>query len=661
MISDFQTRADTDHYTHDKMEKAYQVLSNYDLDLICVVGDLADNGKKDQITIVSDIYDKYWKEKSIPMFYCMGNHDMDTDGSIDMYRTVFDDYNYKYDVGEFSSTGNRHAIVNGYHFLAVQVESYYTPDNSLTMGGQYSAETLAWLDETLESITRENPNQYVFIITHLPIYDTVYGSTRVTSEWTWYTKQLNSVLDKYPQAMTFGGHIHYTLDAETSIWQGNFTALGTSAVAYTCLEPGFVNENGGKGDVTMPDSTKLSQGYVLEVDKNGNVNIKRIDFTENATIKSDFTLKAPCEDKSHLDTYNFDRRKTLNVPPHWVTKDAQITLADRAILHSQKASLSFTTALDDDCVYYYKIEIYRNGIIDRVVKYVTDFYKATKVVTETESLTIPLDSVSTNAQYTIKLYAVDIWGAESEAQTINLKTQETDDSQLPSKLMDVIISNGNISDLAKNASFENKKAAISKETVSFDSKTYTVDTIKISEKNQAYIGKFDTIQSAYGANAKFSSGMSIELFFSDLDFNGSEKHYIMASRQKGGFGVYIENGKISFELFTTTNEYEVLTVTSKEIISDALTHIMCVYDANCKALRLYINGKLSDATNVFGQYICATGVLYNRFALGSNLRQSLNPADGASNLLLVDANMYSLPLTDNQVTIAYNDAVNSLK
>jgi len=590
----------------------------------------------------------------------MGNHDMRNTDAVDMYLDIFGDYNYKYDVENIQSTGNRHAVVDGYHFLAVQVEDYYTKDGSTTGGGWYSAETLKWLDDTLAKITKENPNQYVFIITHLPIYDTVYGSTRVTTSFSWYTKELTSILNKYPQAMTFGGHIHYTLDAETSIWQGNFTALGTSAVAYTCLEGGFNNVDGGIADVTMPDATSLSQGYVLQVDGDGDVKIIRLDFTEGETIKQDFILEAPKADKSHLKPYNHENRTANNSAPYWVKKDASMILGSNAANNTQSAQISLTSALDDDSVYYYEVEIYRNGKLERTVKHVTNFYKATDFNYKTEALKISINSLAVNSSYKVSICAVDIWGAKSEKQTMEFDTIKIDDSKLPAAYMDLNLKNGTVTDTLGNVTFTNKGASVSYESVKHAGKIYSVNSIRISATKQAYLGKFAKFPISAIATAKFDGGMSFEVFFVDLAPSNGDNP-IMCAWQSGGWGIAMYNKQVMLQVYTGTSGGEYTAVKSPQNVSQTeLTHVIGVYDSRCRMLRLYVNGALVATESVVGGYKPGNGDVFNHFSFGTDLGSDLALANYTSNVIIVDANIYTTPLTDNQAKLAYQAAVKNL-
>jgi len=658
MISDFQTRSDSRHYTHAHMDTAFKMLKGYNPDIVCVVGDLAENGKQDQITAVSNIYDKYFKDK-VPMFYCMGNHDIQNGECRTMYQTVFGKYNYKYDVENIQNTGNRHAVVNGYHFLAVDVESYNTRDGSYDAGGRYSSSTIEWLDKTLAKITSENPNQYVFIITHLPIYNTVYGSTRITQNtFSWYTKELFAVLDKYPQAVTFGGHIHYTLDAETSIWQGNFTALGTSAVAYTCFEDIFANDTlTGELDVMPHDAEKMSQGYVLKVDSLGNVRITRLDFTEGKVIKRDFVLKTPAADRSHLIDYNFDYRMSYNTPPTWVNSDAQILLSNAAN-GAQPARLTGTAATDDDMVYYYEVEFIRNGTLERTAKYITDMYKAVTADDMSKTIDINLYSLKQNSEYEIRVYAVDIWKVRSEPQIIKIKTATIDDSSLPVPFMDVDTKNNTLVDIQSNVTFTKYGSVATVNSIFFNGKTYNYPATHLLTPSTAYVGSYKV--SAFPEKLKqiYNAGVTFEIFFSDLA-PSTDTRPIMSCMQNNGWEMSVQNGRLCFKIYTGSSGGKFNFVYC-DLPNEGLNlnHVVAVFDSACKTLRLYLNGKLVDAVGTVHEYITKNDPQY--VSIGSSFNNDIKLNNNGANILLADAKIYHSALTDNQVKLAYDTAVENL-
>ena len=135
----------------------------------------------------------------------------------------------------------RDNLVAGYHILSV------TPTHTGPV--TYPAETKAWLDAKLQALTEADPERYVILNTHPMIENTCYGSLLGTPTgiaqsdiWqasdNWATRDLTSILQKYPQVVTFGGHLHFPLNDPRSLWQGDFTSLGCGSTRYMAIENG---------------------------------------------------------------------------------------------------------------------------------------------------------------------------------------------------------------------------------------------------------------------------------------------------------------------------------------------------------------------------------------------------------------------------------------
>jgi len=658
MISDFQLQADAGHYTQTHLTTALGIIKRAKPDLVCVVGDMTEYSLDSEIKIVSNTYDKFYKNSQVPMFYCLGNHDIVEENAISRFRNIFSDYNYRYDVENIQSTGNRHAVVNGYHFLAVHATDYHTIESNGAEGAKYAAETKTWLDKTLKQITSENPNQYVFIITHPPIYDTTWHTDRISKNWNWYTKELTEILNKYPQAIVFGGHLHYTLDAENNIWQGNFTAVNTSAVAHTCLEHGYDNLSGAY-DVTATDSRDQSQGYIVYVDKNGNVKLDRYDFTQNESIKTPFYLDTPTANKSHLERYNHDNRKASNKAPTWVKKDATVKL-DSVSNNSQNATINLTAASDDDMVFYYEITFIRNGETVRTIRHLTDFYKAIKVSDMETNLKLSINSLVVNSNYELQIRAVDIWGAKSEVQAVKVTTATVDDSTLPNAYVEISINGGSVTDLKKHATFENNGASITHATVWHQGKSYYRPVIALNGSKQAVLGKFTASRGSL--LQKFTAGMTFEAFM--LESSPTTGNLpIIAAWQNGGWGLSVQNGKLCFQVYTgeSTSVGQYNRLDSRQSLSTTeLTHVVGVLDNKCRQLRIYLNGIKVGELNFIGSYLPGLNNVYGHFSIGSDLNENLGFTTFSKNKIIADLKIYDKVLTDNQVKLAYQAAVKQL-
>ena len=282
------------------------------LDGVLLVGDLVDSPAWDarKYTQIDDwkrLYESVFNPNEVPMVYTVGNHDIWKEWTTNTYREAKQftrrlgpDY-YRTDVGDpvmRDSLECRHCVIGDVHILCI------TPDGRDPV--VYPEESIRWLDETLAQITKEHPDRYVLVLTHAMIYHTIYGSelddTYPKHNGYWSTRVLTDVLKKYPQAVVFGGHLHFPLNDPRSIWQGDFTVMGTASVRYMAIDNGGYENMAGL--TIMRDKDEFSQGLLLQFDNKGNLRVQRMDFYNQTTIGDPWVMKHPCKDKSHLKPYS---------------------------------------------------------------------------------------------------------------------------------------------------------------------------------------------------------------------------------------------------------------------------------------------------------------------------------------------------------------------
>lgn len=412
------------------IKDAYKVLketadqySDKGLNAVMVAGDLIDNAITSQIEEFGEIYETVFDPKEVPLIFSLGNHDVHVgsgsyckgDQDFESFYAALGEEYRGYEKDSRLDIACVHQIVNGYHFLTINpLDEGYR--NTLANSVLYAKETKEWLDKTLEKITKKNPDQYVFIATHPLVYATAYGSEHTYTTTGWFTRELTDILSKYPQAMIFGGHVHFPISSDLSIMQTDFTALQCGSVNYMSVEDGEYRSM--NTDVSLTDRDKVHTGYLVQVDVSGNVRVMRLNFGYKAELKYPFVLKAPQEDGSHLLDYGWDRGSNAKNQAPVLPEDA-ISITDNADEAADggkvQPRLTFKAASDDDQVHAYAVTVRdaKQNIIE-TQRVLADFYKVLQPEDMDEEWSFTLTGNYQKGQtYEIMLVAADDWGVAS--------------------------------------------------------------------------------------------------------------------------------------------------------------------------------------------------------------------------------------------------------
>ncbi len=413
------------HYTQgaakfeECLRQLYQKAGENKLDAIFVAGDLTDGGSLSEVQTLKRTLDKVeLAKKGTEFIFALGNHDIAFDSKPyngEVFKKGLGDYAYKGATAEEIKNGNHHMVVNGYHFIAVNCKYY-------NGGCHHANEDLEWLKKALDEAVADDPAKPIFVATHPVIYDTVYGSKEGSY---WYSTNINQVLKGYPQVFTFGGHLHFPLNDERNINQKSYTALGCGGTLYCSLEGAI---NGIKpidtgGGMEPGDCHNFSQGLYLEVDKNNNVRITRMDFFNKAEIKKPWIVPSPKEDKSHLQAYTLEAMSANNKAPYF-EKNAAITIKR---MTKRMIYFDFDAAKDDDLVYYYEIHLIEHDTgypagYNHTITY-SDFYRSanpeqmkTKLskTAKINDFKVLFGLLETDREYVLRVIAVDTFGLKSE-------------------------------------------------------------------------------------------------------------------------------------------------------------------------------------------------------------------------------------------------------
>ncbi len=393
------------------------------LDAVFFVGDLVQSAKTQEVKEFKGAYEEVINVADIPLIFSLGNHDVNChagytveDLTMESFYQIFGDGYRTYDEETSDlSIGCTHTVVNDYHFICINPidDEYIGYDDG---GVLYSAEAKAWLDKTLAAITSENPEHYVFVNTHPMIYDTTYGSTLVTGNHRWYTKDLTSILEKYNQVVTFGGHVHFPLNDPRSIMQTAFTSLGCASVTYMAIENGGY-ENMSSATV-MRDCAEYSQGLLVQLDENGNMRITRMDFYNGGTIGEDWVVSYPTADGAHLTAYGKDRGSEENNDAP-VISEIEAVMGDVNSAGSQHVTLKFAAAEDDEFAHHYELKIVRksDGRLLKDARILADFYRHGDPADMKDEFEFVLGYLKPGTECEVTLTAYDSWGAASETIT----------------------------------------------------------------------------------------------------------------------------------------------------------------------------------------------------------------------------------------------------
>ena len=390
------------------------------IDGVMVVGDLIQRAEVTMAQNFKAVYEDVFKPTEVPMIYTIGNHDMNPTyawtpstvaQSVALTNTLGDEY-FKTDIDNTMRNNYeaRHCVIGGYHILAV------TPNGDQPI--TYSPNVISWLDQQLEALTKADPNKYVIVLTHPMIYNTIYGSLlgEEGGIWTstlpnyWATRVLTGVLEKYPQVVTFHGHLHFPINDPRSLWQGKWTALGCGSTRYMAIEPAGW-EGVSSTPTVMNDANNFSQGYLVQFDVNGNMRIVRMDFFNNGTIGEPYVMQYPDAAGANLAKYSNVTRKAANQAP------TMSTIEVKDVKEAEAASVTFAAGKDDEFVHHYVVTLSKAGNVVATKKILADFYLHPKTSEMKSSWTVDFGTLSESGQYTVTVVAVDSWDAESAPLT----------------------------------------------------------------------------------------------------------------------------------------------------------------------------------------------------------------------------------------------------
>ena len=674
-ISDIHIGRNNNTLERNKFKNALQQLKDYaakhdtdGIDAILAVGDLYEGSgyggtnTSGNINTFKQIYESVFNPTEVPMIHAVGNHDLVWDSTAKKVAAEQDAmlgqkyFQFDVDQNALAAEGNRHCVVNGYHIITL------LPVTSTNVS--YTQGTKNWLDQTLSEITTADPNAYVIVLTHPMIYNTVYGSTLGREPGTtltdmWATSDLTDILSKYNQVITFGGHLHFPINDPRTIMQTAFTSLGCGSVNYMAIEDGKY-ENMASA-TTMKDNTEYSQGLLCQIDENGNMRITRMDFYNETTIDTAWEISYPTADGSHLTKYGKDRGNTENNQAP-VLSGIEAIMGTPSSTGKQSVTIRFDAATDDTFAHHYTMEFKKAGKTRKTFNILSDFYRASSPDKMSKTLSQALGTLSAD-DYEVILTAYDSWGAASEpislTFTVTGKAEETIKTEV---YVDLDFANGTVTDSKNNVTVTSNTATVKKTQVSVGGKTAEMDALVITASGQNVTCTFNELKTTTDVSLFAEKGFCVEAFYV-MGQKGSAVQGVVCGTEKGGWGLAEDKtGKPYFITGYGDNKYNAGSYATATSSTTELVHVIGVYDFVNQKQLIYVNGVLQQEQAIQSGFYPGQGDAFNMFCLGADVKADGSAGDFISpNMTMVDAKIYTGVLTEAEITIAYNNAIASVK
>ncbi|MBO5934242.1 MAG: metallophosphoesterase [Clostridia bacterium] len=355
------------------------------IDSFFIAGDITNSGKKEEFDSFKEIYD-YGTQKGLNILCTVAKgHDSISMGkkSLEYYRSLT------------NQETDFHRVIGGYHFIGISTSRMKKHFNS--------AFQKIWLKKELDKAVKDTPDKPVFVMHHEHIKYTVFGSY---DEDGWGKILFADLLKKYPNVVDFSGHSHYPVNDPRSVWQKEYTAIGTGSLKYTELTVD------GEQKIHPPFYNECANFLVVEADKDSNLRISGVDCIAGQML-CEYYLKNPA-DKNNRE-YEKEKQIARSFPPVFAD-DAAITIDEKNGIYT-----AVYPAAESDCgfpVFIYRVSVSdTNGKILKTIKTIPAYY----LYGEEKTLSSCLGMLS-SGKYTVKVLAENVYGAKSDVleKTIEL-------------------------------------------------------------------------------------------------------------------------------------------------------------------------------------------------------------------------------------------------
>lgn len=223
---------------------ALEYFRSMDVDAVVLAGDMTDYETVPEMAAVAETWysvfpgDRYPDGRPVAKVFVTGNHDWEGHLYNDYVNTTYPDPAERAkNILQNDMAGNwKRFFHEEYRPIYSKNINGYTFIGSHWDAGGFGAETgrkvypFGRIQDWMTANSRKiDPSLPFFYIQHPHPKDTCYGPRA----WGHDAGISTKTLARFSNAIAFSGHTHYPLTDERSIWQGEFTSVGTSSLRYT--------------------------------------------------------------------------------------------------------------------------------------------------------------------------------------------------------------------------------------------------------------------------------------------------------------------------------------------------------------------------------------------------------------------------------------------
>ncbi|MDL2223971.1 metallophosphoesterase [Bacteroidales bacterium OttesenSCG-928-M06] len=583
------------------------------VDAIFMVGDLTGRGASVQYEELKSICDSVIS-KDIPVYFMMGN----TDHFLEKADVTFSN--------EMQQPIHQYFSIKGYPFVTLSMTGIYTD--------RFRQKDKDFLLNSFLDAQEKYPGKPIFFFTHIGMSDTFYGTEKVAANLG--SDVLAPILVRFPNLIAFSGHASFPLGDPRSIHQKVFTSVNIGGGIHSQIEYGYTE------GMYPPNYQNVSEGLVVNVQENGDVEIERWDTYRNEEILPKWLVKAP-HDGSNFTYANRDGDSS----PFFAEDDQ----ASIEILKDGDFAVTFPAAADDEVVHHYIIEVLDN---EKVIFQNTRFSQFYLNSNAPQEFTVKLLSLPENISLRAEIRAVDSYNNISKPLLSEVFSVQPfipqEGTEIP--LADMFDIQFGENGMAKDISPNHVSVSVGE----------VIPETYYNDYYGRYTAKFKGIKTSfykvdYANNQSIKDaiekGFALETVYMTNDLKNTAP---LSGKEWEGLGIEQEvGGQIEFWAYLD-DKYK-KAKSSVFVEPGKYYHVVAMYDSNSAKMSIYVNGKKAGETEAPGHLLIPKQLDSRWFCIGGDTHPTgiiQHSLDGE----VVIARMYSRTLSDDEVFLLYKNSNN---